>query len=340
MSNGHGLNTETPVMFRGYGMSDRDEVSILLPTVEWTDVCDQMAAQLQDGDELFLIRDTEADPVASHQPPDGVEILSAGEPEGCSGKANAMAHGIERATNDRFVWTDADFHRDDDRLDRLVAAGEQHGPATAVPFFYGGGAWSLLEPWTMLFSTLLIYFGIGSTANIGWGGGLTFTREELTVSVDRLAAELRQAIADDGLLSRRIDGFRAVKSMLMPVEMPGNPNPTYHRLLRSNRVTHIHQGMTGGLVATLIVTAAAVAFPLVVLPAVTVATGIAYAVLNLRCPTFLLASPGLSVVPLVILAGMFISEFERAGRRYRLNGAYDVDVLNRGLIKCWRTGGR
>jgi hypothetical protein len=308
-------------------MSDREPASILLPTIEWTDACEQVAAQLRNDDELFVICDTDNDPVASHDPPDGVEILIAGEPEGCSGKANAVAFGMERASHDRFVWTDADFDRDEAWLDRLVAAGEAHGPATAVPFWYGNGAWSVVEPWAMLFSTLLIYFGIGSTGNIGWGGGLTFTRAELNVSVDELVAELRSVLSDDALVSQHIDDFHAVKSMVMPVEVPGDLGSTYHRLVRFNRLTHVHEGMVGDFLVALFVAAAAAAFPLVVAPAVTLVTGIAYALLGLRRPTFLLSFLGLFFVPLSILAGMFVSEFEWAGRRYRLNGAYDVEVV-------------
>ena len=302
-------------------------MSVLLPTVEWTRACDQVATQLAEGDELFVICDTDDDPVAARDPPDGVEILTAGTPEGCSGKANALAYGMERAMNDRFVWTDADFERDEDWLDSLVTAGEAHGPATAVPFWYGNGAWSLVEPWTVLFSTLLIYFGVGSTGNIGWGGGLTFTREELNVTVDELVAELRQVLSHDGLLSQHIDDFHAVKSMVTPVEVSGDPDSTIARLVRFNRLTHVHEGMIGDLVVALLMTAAAVAFPLVVAPAVTVLTAAAYAVLGLRRPTFLLSFFGLFFVPVSILSGMFVSEFQWAGRRYRLNGAYDVDVI-------------
>jgi hypothetical protein len=308
-------------------MNNRDSVTVLLPTVEWTDACDQTAAQLRNDDELFVICDTEEDPVTNHNPPDGVEILTAGEPEGCSGKANALAYGMERATNERFVWTDADFGRDGDWLDRLVAAGKEHGPATAVPFWYGNGAWSLFESWTMMFSTLLIYFGIGATGNIGWGGGLTFTSEELNVTVDELVAELRQVLSDDGLLSQHIDDFHPIKSMVTPVEVPGDLASTYARLVRFNRLTHVHEGMTGSLLIALLMAGAGVAFPLVVGPAVTVITGGAYALLGLRRATFLLSFPGLFLVPLAILAGMFVSEFDWAGRRYRLNGKYDVEVI-------------
>lgn len=309
-------------------MRNRSAVSVLLPTVEWTKACDQVAAQLEEGDELFVICDTETDPVASHEPPEGVEILVAGEPEGCSGKANAMAYGMERATNDRFVWTDADFERDEEWLDQLVTAGEKHGPATAVPFWYGNGAWSILEPWTALFSTLLIYYGIGSTGNIGWGGGLTFTREELNITVEQLAEELRQVLSDDGLLSQHIDDFHAVQSLVTPVEVPGDVRSTYARLVRFNRLTHVHEDMTGDLVAALVVTVAAVAYPFVAAPAVTLLTGGAYRVLGLDRSTFLLSYLGLFLVPLTILAGMFIPEFEWAGRRYRLNGEYDVEVVD------------
>lgn len=309
-------------------MSDRDSVSVLLPTVTWTDACGQMAAQLQDGDELLVICDTEDDPVAEYSPPDGVEILSAGEPEGCSGKANAIACGMERATNERLVWTDADFDRDEDWLDRLVGAGETHGPATAVPFWYGNGAWSLAEPWAMMFSTLLIYLGVGSTGNIGWGGGLTFTRTELNVTVDELVDELRRVLSDDGLLSQHVDEFYPVRSMVMPVKVSGDPKSTYHRTVRFNRLTYIHEGMAGDLTIALLMAGAGVMFPFGVALAATVLTGIVYAVLGLRRGTFLLSFIGVFIVPLGILAGIFVSEFEWAGRRYRLNGEYDVAVID------------
>lgn len=114
-------NTHTAT---GYRMDVRDPVTVLLPTVRWTTACDQVAAQLRADDELFVICDREDDPVAGRDPPDGVEILVAGDPEGCAAKANALAYGMERATNDRFVWSDADYERDDDWLDCLVEAGE------------------------------------------------------------------------------------------------------------------------------------------------------------------------------------------------------------------------
>lgn len=307
--------------------SDRDAASVLLPTIRWTDACDQVAAQLRPDDELFVICDRDDDPVASRDPPEGVDILVAGEPDGCSGKANAIACGLEHASNDRFVWTDADFERDDDWLDRLVAEGEAHGPATAVPFWFGGGFWSIIEPWAAMFSSLLIYLSVGSTGNIGWGGGITFTRDELDVSVDELVEELRQVLSDDGLVSQHLDDIHPVRSMVTLVEVPGDLDTTYHRLVRFNRLTHVHEGMYGDLLVACVAVAAAIAFPYVVAPAVTLLTGLAYAAMGVRRLTFLLSFPGLFLVPLAVLAGILVSEFDWAGRRYRLNGEYDVEVV-------------
>jgi GT2 family glycosyltransferase len=150
-------------------MADRDPVSVLLPTVEWNAVCDQLAAQLGPDDELLIICDSERDPVAACETPDGVEVCVAGDPAGCSGKANALAHGMTRATHDRFVWTDADYERGADWLDRLVEAGETHGPASAIPFFSGDGWWRLVEPWLAGLFTVMFYFQVGELEDFAWG---------------------------------------------------------------------------------------------------------------------------------------------------------------------------
>jgi hypothetical protein len=102
------------------------------------------------NDELLVLCDSDRDPVAGRKTPNGVAVCIAGEPEGCSGKANALAYGMERATNDRFVWSDADYERDDDWLDCLVEAGEEHGMAAVLPMFPGGGWWRLVEPVVVL----------------------------------------------------------------------------------------------------------------------------------------------------------------------------------------------
>jgi hypothetical protein len=308
-------------------MGHRDAASVLLPTIHWREACDQLAEQLRPGDELLVLCDSEDDPVTSHVPPEGVEILVAGEPDGCSGKANAIAYGMERAENDRFVWTDADFDRDDDWLDRLVAEGERHGPATTIPFFYGGGFWSVIEPWSALFSTAFMYFDVGTWGGNAWGGGVTFTREELDVSVAELADELRRALSDDGLLSQQLPDVYAIRSMVTPVEVPGDLSTTYHRLVRFSRITHVHEGSVVAFVVTLVAAVLGALYPLVVAPAVTLLFGAMYLLVGVSRPTFLLSYLGLFLAPLVNLSGIVVSEFDWAGRSYRLADAHEVEVL-------------
>ncbi|MFB6176575.1 MAG: glycosyltransferase [Halobaculum sp.] len=308
-------------------MSDRDPVSVLLPTVEWTAACDQMAEQLDEDDEMLVICDSEDDPVTDRKTPPGVETLVAGDPVACSGKANAIAHGLEHASNDRFVWTDADFDRADDWLDELVAAGETHGPATAIMFYYGGGFWAPMEPWTAMLISLGLYLNVGTAGDLAWGGGLTFTRAELDVSVAELAAELRQVVADDVLTAQHLDDIHPVRSLVMPVAVPGDARSSYYRLLRLGRQAHVHEGMYGDLVVATAAVAAAIAFPIPVAVIVTVATGLAYLLMGVRRPTFLLSFLGLFALPVIVLSCIVCSEFEWAGRRYRLVSEYEVEVL-------------
>lgn len=70
--------------------------SVRLPTVSWTVACDDVAAQLSPEDELLITHESEDAPVADRKPLLGnVELASAGDPVDCSGKANAIAAGME-----------------------------------------------------------------------------------------------------------------------------------------------------------------------------------------------------------------------------------------------------
>jgi hypothetical protein len=143
-----------------------------------------------------------------------------------------------------------------------------------------------------------------------------------------LADELRRVLSDDGLLSQHADELHPVRSIVMPVKVSGDPKSTYYRTVRFNRLTHIYEGMAGDLTIALLMPGAAVVFPLGVALAATVLTGTVYAVLGLRRGTVLLSFIGIFLVPLEILAGIFVSEFEWAARHYRLNGEYDVDLID------------
>lgn len=300
---------------------------MLLPTAEWTVACDRMAGQLRPGDELLVVCDRPSDPVATREPPEGVELVVAGEPEGCSGKANALACGMERAAHDRLVWTDADFDRGPDWLERLVAAGETYGPATAVPFFRGDGWWRLVEPWLGVWFSLLFALRVGETAEAAWGGGVTFTREELDVPVSTLTAELRTVLSDDFLLSDRLGEVHAVRSLVMPVEVPGDLPAVRDRVVRFVRILHLHRGLAAALVVNCLLFVIGLLYPLVVAPLATVAVLGAAWRLEVRRSSALFAYPGLLVLPVVTLAGMLVREFDWAGRRYRYDAADDVEVL-------------
>jgi hypothetical protein len=301
---------------------------VLLPTRTWGRACKQLASQLQPGDELLVICDTTADPVARHDPPEGVEILIAGEPEGCSAKANALAYGLERAHHDRFVWADDDYDRAADWLDRLVMLGERHGPAAYEPLIVSDGwGFKLLEPVLALGIAVYDVYRDGGTGGYPWGGGVTFTRAELTEPLAHLCGELRQCVSDDNALARYLSETYSPRDWTIRIPVDGGPTDTVNRLIRWMRADHVRdgvgrQGLVAGLVAGL-----ALLLPFVVAPLVTIAAGLSYRKLGYTRWTFLLAYPGLLVTPAVFAAGLCCRTFDWGGRRYRLVGLYDVEIL-------------
>lgn len=307
------------------GRDRREPVSVILPTLEWGPVPEQLAAQLRPGDELLVVCDSASDPVFGRETPERVEVLAAGEPDGCSGKANAMACGMERARNDRFVWTDDDFDHGPNWLDRLVAAGRERGPATVVPYFVGPGWWRPVEPMLLTFLSLPMYLEVGAWGDWAWGGGVTFAREE--VDVDALVADLRRSLSDDGVLTDHLRPVATVKSMRAAVRVPGDFQTVVHRVVRLARIPHLYEGFAGMFALSVLLVGLAVAFPL---PTALVATAVAggvYATLGVRRWTFLLAYLALFVMLPTTASGILVSEFEWGGRRYRMTDVDDVEVL-------------
>jgi hypothetical protein len=253
-------------------------------------------------------------------------VLIAGEPAGCSGKANALAHGMERAEHDRFVWTDDDFARSAAWLDRLVDAEVEHGPSTVIPNFVGGGWWRLVEPTSTVMSTLSMYLGRGPWAGNAWGGGVIFTRDDL--SVDELVEDLRECLSDDGVLSEHLGPVHPIRRMIADVPVSGEFTSVAQRMIRFTRITHVHEGLGGPLVASLLFVGLTLLFPLYSIPLITAASGVTYAVVGKTRWTFVLAYPALLLLPLLFVAGITRSEFEWAGRRYRMNGANDIEVID------------
>jgi hypothetical protein len=112
-----------------------EPVSVVLPTREWTTACDELADQVGADDEFVVACDTDDDPVVREAADRPVEVVVAGEPEGCSAKCNALAAGLERATGECLVCTDADFGHDPPWLaavcDRLADVPDDHVLSTA-----------------------------------------------------------------------------------------------------------------------------------------------------------------------------------------------------------------
>jgi hypothetical protein len=265
-------------------------VSVLLPTVEWGPACEQVAAQL--------------------------------ESDGCSGKANALAYGMERANCDRFLWTDDDFDHGDDWLGRVKALADEHGVVTGVPVFVGGGWWRLVEPLVVATGSFGLYLG-GQV----WGGCVTFTRDD--VDVDALVADLRRTVSDDGLLSARLDDVTAVRALTEQIRVDGGLAAVRQRLIRFTQTVRFEEtSSTPALVGSCFGLAlAGLVWPLPVAALLTLFTVLVYRFFGVRRATFLLAYPALLVAPFSLLYGLLAPEFEWGGRRYRWRDVYDVTVV-------------
>lgn len=294
-------------------------VSVVLPTVEWTESCGALREQLRDGDELVVVCDRPDDPVVDDAP-DGVELVVAGDPEGCSGKANAVAAALERAGQDRVVLTDDDVTRDGDWLARLCALADDEGAASAVPFYAGGFWWWFVEPMLAVFASLVVLLSGGV-----WGGGVTFHRSQL--DVDAYARDLRRTVGDDSLLQDRLGETATSRTLVNVVRVGGDARTVWHRLGRYARTVYLWE--RGGLAVLAVVGAAVVVgtalYPPVAV-AVTLAVGAVYAYLGVWRATFLLAVPSLALAPLVALMGAARRTFEWGGRTYRWDGVFDVTI--------------
>jgi hypothetical protein len=296
--------------------------SVLLPTVSWTDACDEVAAQLSAEDELLIVHDEADDPVASREPlPENVRLVAAGTPTGCSGKANAIAAGMEAASHDRLVWTDDDFHHPPNWLARLKRDYADNGPTTELPEFVGQDPIAvLLEPVYALGGTLGTYVG-----DHAWGGAVIFDRRDIDEAAFR--SELRQTVSDDGLLGEHADVTTVRRVRTVPIG--GSLRQTLERHVRFNQIFATHDPIAaklsfGLLVAVLV---GCILFPLltVVLTGLTV---VLCASLGVRRASLLLTVPALvAALPLGLYA-LVRDTFVWGGRRYRWHSKFDVEVLD------------
>lgn len=303
-------------------MADAPPTSVLLPTTRWTDACGEIADQLRDGDELLVVHDDVTDPVADRPDlPAGVRLIAAGEPEGCSGKANAIVAGMEAARHDRLIWTDDDFHHPPDWLETLTAAYVRHGPVSEVPYFVGRDPLAvLIEPMLASSGSLGIYL-----LNQIWGGAVIFERDD--IDEHEFLDELRRTVSDDALLVEHLEVTTVRRTHLVPVG--GTVRETVERIVRWTKIIWRHDpGAIAGVgLILLLALAAAVLFPVHAAVGLTVFHLAANEVLGVRRWTALLAYPAVFVfVPLIPYA-LARRTFTWGNRRYRWRSKFDVEVI-------------
>lgn len=303
-------------------MTDGPPTSVVLPTVTAGDVIEEVAAQLGDDDELLLVCNVETDPVAERgdELPDGVHAVVAGEAKRCSGKANAIAAGMEAADHDRIVWTDDDFHHPPGWLDALQTDYDEHGPTTELPLFVGKDPLALLlEPLYAVGGTLSVYVN-----DLVWAGSVVFERNDIDEGA--FLADLRRTVSDDGLLGEYLD----VTPVDRPrrVEVGGTIRASLERHVRFMKIAHCHgpRANAASGVTAAAVTVGALSFPLPAIAILTALTGALYASFGIRRWTFLLAYPAVLASVPAMAYGLARRTFVRGGRRYRWRSKFDVRV--------------
>lgn len=303
-------------------MVARPPMSVLLPTTRWTDACTQLAAQLGEGDELLVIHDNETDPVTEQEVyPEGVRLIAAGEPERCSGKANAIAAGMDAANHDRLVWTDDDFHHPPDWLATMNSDYAEYGPVSEVPYFVGRDPLSVvLEPLYASAGSLGLYLG-----NQIWGGAVMFERDDIDEAA--FLKELRRTVSDDGLLMEYLEVTTVGRTRIVPIG--GSLHEAVERPVRWTKILrwHFPGTVAGTCLVSLLVLAVAILVPLYMAVFLTAAHVAVNEILGVRRWTAVLAYPALFVfVPLVFYA-LVRRTFVWGGRRYRWVEKFDVRVV-------------
>ncbi|QFU83015.1 glycosyltransferase [Natronorubrum aibiense] len=304
-------------------MATATPTSVILPTQGWSDACEEIAAQLGSADELLVVCDDTVPAIVDRidEFGDSVRLVVAGDPEGCSGKANAIAAGMEAAEHDRFVWTDDDFHHPPDWLARLRVDYDRHGPTSELPVFVGQDPLAAaLEPLYALSGTLAVFL-----ADIPWAGSLVFERDDLDDEAAFLEA-LRRTVSDDGLLMEHVD-FTTVKRTRY-VETGGSIRKTLETQVRFTQIVYRYDptGTAAQAAFGTGLAAGCLLFPFPALALVTLSMASVYAAFGIRRWTFLSTYPVvIAAIPLLVY-GLARRSFIWGGRRYRWHDKFDVTV--------------
>ena len=295
--------------------------TVILPTLWPTDVVDQLTDQLGPDDELLVVCDTDSDPIADVDSlPEEVRLVIAGEPEGCSGKANAIATAMEAARCDRLVWTDDDFYHPPNWLAELHADYDRQGPTTELPFFVGNDPLStLLEPAYVMGATL----GLG-LIGAPWAGAVIFERSDL--DEEAFVADLRKTISDDGLLGAYLDVMPVTR--VRRVDVGGTISESLERNTRFMQIVRYFSPYPNVTVPlSTLFFACCLLFPLPSMILSTVGMAGLYAYFGLRRWTFLLMYPALIAQFPLLIYGLSRS-FVWGGRRYEWPERFNVVVVD------------
>lgn len=300
--------------------------SILLPTHRWTRSCAVLVKQLDPGDELLILCDSPTDSVAVDPPPSpsnaAVDIIPVGNPERCSGKANALAVGLERATDDLVVLTDDDVERDTGWLVRLKQLARRHGAASATPAFVSTHLhWQLIEPLSMVLGSMLLCRFGGA-----WGGGVAFQRDRIDES--RFRADLQRTVSDDALLWSMLDTVYTTPSFVSTVHVPGGAKQVCDRAIRFVLTYRyfLPRGMIVLWVLSLALLAVSVVVPFASATGTTMLAAVVYRYLGIERRTWLLAFPAFCLLPVVLAAAWLRPTFDWGGRQYVWRDRFDVTV--------------
>jgi hypothetical protein len=229
---------------------------------------------------------------------------------------------MRRASHDRVVWTDDDFHHPSDWLAGLQADYDAYGPVSELPFFVGRDPLSLLcEPLYALGGTLGVY-----ATGRAWGGAVIFERDDL--DWEGFLADLSRTVSDDGLLSEYLDvtPLRRVRS----VPIGGTIAQSVERHVRFTQIVWHHDPRTTlltGVVMSLF-TLLCLFFPLPGFVLTTTILAGVYGAFGVRRWTALLAYPATIVQLPLFCYALSRRTFVWGGRRYRWRGKFDVDVLD------------
>lgn len=296
--------------------------SVILPAVEWTPPMNTVVAALREEDELLFVCDSANDPITTDAP-ESAEVIVAGEPIGCAGKPHALATGMEHASDDIVVWTDDDVSRSADWLGRLVQKAREHGAATEVPVFVGGGLWRVVEPAFLLFLTNAVLSG-----DHVWGGGVAFDRTIL--DEEQFLTELRQTVGDDSLLSTYVDDPWVARKQIRHITAGGSPRAVYDRVVRFSKAAMFFTPVStiGFLLVISLGLALSIVAPIAGITLATLIGAATYYRAGVQRGSVLLTFPSLVLLPVVLILGAVAPTFRWGSRTYRWTRKFTVVIVS------------